>query len=222
MRDKSRPSRPAREPHPATAGDIEEAIKALTDEENERIEQSALNRIARIYRAANGRSHEDLIQEALVRILDGTRHWYKDRVSFADCLIGASWSIASAWAGHRERNKETPEYAARESDLSRTDEHGKTVSPFDTLDDPAPNTETGMIEAEITAEQEAESKALADKIEAAFADDERASIILMGFQDGMTGSQIREAFGFSEKEFRTTTRRIQRGAKRIMGEHNGK
>jgi hypothetical protein len=44
----------------------------------------------------------------------------------------------------------------------------------------------------------------------------------MGFQDGMSGPEIRAAFEFSEKEFRTTTRRIQRGAKKTMDEHNGK
>ena len=205
MRGKATPSSPVREPQPATSADIDQAIKALTDEDNERIEQSALNRIARIRGAANGRSHEDLIQEAFIRILDGTRHWYKEHVSFTDCLIGAIWSIASAWAGHRKRNKETPEYAPLESVLSKTDEQGKTVSPFDGIDDPAPNAETEMIEAEITAEREAESKALADEIEAAFANDERASIILMGFQDGMKGPEIRDSFGLSEKEFRTIT-----------------
>src|SRR5213594_655743 len=142
MEGKSTTSRTAREPEPASTAEIEQAIKALTDGDYERIEQSALNRIARIGRAANGRSHGDLIQEAFLRILDGTRHWYKERVtitdrlikepvSFADCLIGTIWSIASAWAGHRERNKETPEYAVLESVLSKTNEQGKTVSPFD-------------------------------------------------------------------------------------------
>lgn len=217
MRGKSRPTRSVRVPQPATNADIDQAIKALTDQDNERLEQSALNRIARIGRAANGRSHEDLIQEAFLRILGGTRHWYKERATFTDCLIGAIWSIASAWAGHRERNKETPDYAAPESVLSKTDERGKTVSAFAGIADPAPNAETEMIEAKTTAEQEAECKALTDKLEAAFADDERASIILMGFQDGMTGPEIRDAFGFSEKEFRTIMRRIQRHAKKIYG-----
>lgn len=222
MRGKTVISRSAREPQPATSADIEQAINALTDEDNERIEQSALNRIARIGSAANGRSHGDLIQEAFFRILNGTRHWYKERVSFADCLIGVIWSVASAWAGHRKRNKEKPEYATPETVLSKTDDQGKCVSPFDSLRDPTPTVENEMIETEISAEQEAECKVLADKIEAAFEDDERATIIIMGFQDGMGGPEIREAFDFSEKEFRTTLRRVQRGAKKILDEHNGK
>ena len=218
MKAKPTPPPPTRKSQPATRGEIDQAIKTLTHEDTERIEQAALNRIDRIRRAANRRSHEDLIQEALTRILDGTRHWYKDRVSFTKCLIGAIWSIASEWAGHRERNKELPEYAWLESDLSRTDEEGKTVSPFDGLQEPALNAEEELIDVE----REAENKALVEKIEAAFADGEKASILLMGFQDGMDGPTIRAEFGMSEKEFRTTMRRIQRGVRKMMGQHHGR
>ncbi len=222
MKGKATPSQPAPKPEPASRTEIDQAIEALTDEDTERIEQTALNRIIRIGRAANQRSHEDLIQEAFTRILDGTRHWYKDRVGFAQCLIGAIWSIASEWAGHRERNQELPEYASLESDLLRTDDSGKNTSPLDVLQSPALNVEEELIENNINVEREAENKALADKIEAAFASDDRAMIILMGFQDGMDGPAIRSAFEFSDKEFRTTTRRIQRRVNKIMDKKNGK
>lgn len=86
----------------------------------------------------------------------------------------------------------------------------------------APNVEEVLIEAEITAEQEAESKILTDKIEAAFANDDRASLILMGFQDGMKGPEIRAEFTLSEKEYRATMRRIRYGAEKILDEHHGK
>jgi len=222
MKGKPTPSQPAPKPQAATKAEIHLAIEALTDEDTERIEQTALNRINRIGRGANRRSHEDLIQEAFIRILDGTRHWFKGRVSFAQCLIGAIWSIASEWAGHRERNKELPEYASLESDLLRPNDQGKTTSPFDELQSPDLNIVEEFIETDMNAEWESENKALADKIEAAFENDERATIVLMGFQDGMDGPAIRAEFEFSEKEFRTTTRRIQRGARKIMDEHYGK
>jgi hypothetical protein len=223
MKGKATPSQPAAKPQPATRTDIDQAIEALTAEDTERIDQTALNRINRIgRRAANRRSHGDLLQEAFTRILDGTRQWHKDRVSFTQCLIGAIWSIASEWAGHRKRNKELPEYASLESDLTRTADSGKTTSPFEVIQSPALNIEEELIENSINAEREAENKVLADKIEAAFAGDERATIVLMGFQDGMDGPAIRSEFEFSEKEFRTTTRRIQRRVKKIMDENHGK
>jgi DNA-directed RNA polymerase specialized sigma24 family protein len=216
---KVKPTPPlARKSQPATRGEIDEAIKALTQEDTERIEQTALNRIYRVRRAANGRSHKDLIQEAFTRILDGTRQWYRDRVSFTDFLVGAVYSIASEWAGHRKRNKELPEYALLESALSKTDEDGKTVSPFDEVREPSPNAEEELIDAE----GEAENKALVEKIEAAFEHDEKASILLMGFQDGMDGPAIRGEFGMSEKEYRTTMRRIQRGVRKMMDEDHGR
>jgi DNA-directed RNA polymerase specialized sigma24 family protein len=212
---------PVGKPQPATRGEINQAIRALTQEDTERIEQAALNRIDRIRRAANRRSHEDLIQEAFTRMLDGTRHWYRDRgVTFAQCLIGAIWSIASEWAGHRNRNKEFPEYAQLESDLSKTDEQGRVVSPFDGLQEPSLNAEEEMIEADASTEREAENRALVERIEATFEDDEDASILLLGFQDGMDGPAIRAEFGISEKEFGTTMRRIQRGVRKMMDENH--
>ena len=218
MKVKPTPPHPARKAQPATRGEIDEAIKALRHEDTERIEQIALNRIYRVRRAANGRSDKDLIQEAFTRILDGTRQWYKDRVSFTDFLVGAIYSIASEWAGYRKRNKELPEYASLESALSKTDEDGKTVSPFDGVREPSPNAEEELIDAVA----EAENKALVEKIEALFADDEKASIVLMGFQDGMDGPAIRAEFGMPEKEYRTTMRRIQRGVRKMMDKDHGR
>ena len=168
-----------------------------------------------IRRAANGQSHDDLIQEAFTRILDGTRHWYRDNgVSFADWLVGAIYSIASEWAGHRKRNKGRPEYALLESLLSKTDEDGKTISPFDALRASDPDAEEELVDAE----DEAKNKALVEKIEAPFVGDEKASIVLMGFQDGMEGPAIRAEFVMSDKEYRTTMRRIQRQVRKIMDE----
>lgn len=217
---KVKPERPstAPQPQPATRGDIDQAIEALTPEDTERIEQTALNRIYRIRRAANGRSHYDLIQEALTRILDGTRQWYKDRVRFPDFLIGAIYSIASEWAGHRKRNAEDPEYAALESTLSKTDEDQKTVSPFDALQDTRHSPEEDLI----TAEEEEEKRALVEEILNVFKDDEKASIILMGFEDGMDGPAIRATFEISEKEYRTTMRRIRWRVGKMMGERHGR
>src|SRR5580704_7492227 len=127
---KVKPTQPqaARKPQPATRGEIDQAIEALTPADTERIDQSARNRIYAIGRAANGRSHDDLTQEAFARILDGTRHWYKDNgVGFSDWLVGAIYSIASEWAGHRKRNKKQPDYALLESVLSKTDDDGKRI-----------------------------------------------------------------------------------------------
>jgi DNA-directed RNA polymerase specialized sigma24 family protein len=208
-------------PEPATLADIEQALKILRLEDSERIRQYAANRIQLIRHAANGRSERDLMQESLIRLVDGRRRWDKARISFTQCFIGVIRSIASEWAGHRERNKELPEYARLESDLTKTDEEGRDISPFDALAEPGLNAEQGLIRAEVSAEHEAENKALVEEIEAAFANDDKASILVLGFQDGMDGPTIRAEFGISEQEFKTTMRRIRYGVRKIMEKRNG-
>ena len=216
MKTKPTPSTAPRKRQPATPGEIKQAIEALTQEDTERIEQTARNRIYRIGRATNRRDHNDLSQEALTRILGGTRHWYRDQVSFTQCLIGVIWSIASEWMGHRERNQDLPEYALLESEMTRTDDEGKLISPFDGLAAPVLNAEQQLIQASVSAEREATNKALVEKIEAELADDEKASILIMGFEDGMDGPDIRTEFGISEKEFKAAIPRIRRYVRKIM------
>jgi DNA-directed RNA polymerase specialized sigma24 family protein len=204
---------------PATQSDVIQAIESLTDEDSERLEQVATNRIIRIgRRGANGRTHEDLLQETMTRTLEGQRRWHPASVGFVPFLIGAVWSIASEWAGHRERNPDSPEYTALESQLTKENEEGDFISPFEGLKTRALNSEEQMVETEI----EAEAQALVSAIEQHFAEDENASYVLMGWQDGMDGPAIKEAFGFSETTYRAIVRRIKRNAQRIMGERHGR
>jgi len=183
------------------------------------LEQVATNRIIRIgRRATNGRTHEDLLQEAMTRTLEGQRHWYPENVGFVPFLIGVVWSIASEWAGHRKRNPDSPEYAGLESQLTKEDEEGDPISPFDRVAVCAPNSEAQMVEAETEAEQQA----LVSAIEQHFAEDENASYVLMGWQDGMDGPAIMEACGFRETTYRAIVKRIKRNSLKIMEEHDGR
>jgi DNA-directed RNA polymerase specialized sigma24 family protein len=197
----------------ATQAEIIAAMESITDEDSERLEQVAINRITRIGpKAANGRSHNDLIQEAMERTLERKRIWYPARVPFVEHLLGAIRSIASAWAGHRKRNPGSPEYAAVESQITREDDEGNSVSPFAELGDSRPTVEEAMIDADTEAEQAALLKA----IRAHFAEDENASLVLMAWEEGMDGPAIQKDLGFSETTYRSTVRRIKRNSKKIM------
>jgi DNA-directed RNA polymerase specialized sigma24 family protein len=198
---------------PATQDEIIQAIEALTPEDTERLEQVAKNRIVRIgRRAANLRTEKDLFQEAMKRILEGRRVWCPQNVEFVQFLVGAMRSIASEWAGHRKRNVDSPEYAATESQLTKEDVEGNTLSPFADLKAPAPNIEEQLVDAEI----EADRKALADSIEKHFEQDENASYVLMGWQEGMDGPTTQKEFGFSDKTYRAIVRRIKRHSQKIL------
>ena len=128
-------------------------------------------------------------------MLDGRRHWFPENVDIVKYLIGAIESIASEWAGHRNRKRLSAEYAGLESQLAREDDSGKLVSPFDGAGrDGSPNVEEEAVAADI----EAERKELADEIEAAFSVDEEASMVIIGLESGMNGPSVQQDLGWSD------------------------
>jgi hypothetical protein len=209
---------------PATSEEILRAIEALTDADNERLEQFAISRILRIgRRAAAGRSHEDLLHESLSRLIDGPRHWFPGKdVSFAECLMGVIRSLSSAWAGHRARNADSPDYAGLETELSYLNEERRLVSPFERLRDTLPTVEQSKIELEEDASRQSAARALRDAIMDNFADDELAALVLLCLEEGKNGPAIQAELNMTEPQFRTVTRRIQRRAKKIREEFYGR
>jgi hypothetical protein len=64
----------------ATAEDISRTIDTIPRHEFIRLRDFAENRVARIgCAAANGRTGDDLLHEAVTRLLEGTRHWNSGR-----------------------------------------------------------------------------------------------------------------------------------------------
>ena len=212
---------PLPKPRMATPEEISRAIDELGLADLLRLNRYAINRISCIGpHAASGRTEDDLLQTAVERLMDGTRHWFPGKAGIVSCLIGAIRSIASAWAAFRRRNADSPEYAILEAELIKEGEDGEVLSPFDVLstENASPNVEEQAIQAEI----EAERKALADEIEASCADDDSASMVLLGWQSNMDGPAIKNEFGWTETEYRTTVKRIQRRAHQIAERHYGR
>ena len=172
-------AQPQPPPRAATPQDISRAIDELSQANLVRLSHFAANRIYRIGpRAACGRAGDDLLQTAVERLLDGTRHWYPEKTDILRCLLGVIKSISSAWAGFRKRNAWSPEYATLETDLIKKDGEGEGLLLFDALS--AGNGALNVEEQAIEAETEAEQKALADEIEALCVDDEPASMVILG------------------------------------------
>lgn len=220
MKTKMKASPAPPKPEPARLDDIRHAVEALTREDTERIRQSAQNRIYWIGpHAGNGRCAEELVNEAYERILDGRRRWYKERVDFTQYVIGVIRSIASEWAGYHERNKDEnlPEFAQLESQLSKIGDDRKEIPPFDYVADTGPSVEQALIRAE----REAEDEALVKEIEARFANDDKAIMVILGIEDGMDGPAIRAEFQISEQDYKATMRRIRYGVDKIMEKRNG-
>ena len=179
----------------ATPDEVDAAIRALTSSELLKLKKYADDRADFLGPKAGGRTGDDLLQIAIVDILELTRRWNKGKVMFAGFLKGAMRSISSNWA----RSYKETETAELDTDLLRENEEGELYSPLDTARDRDPDPEM-QLSAKQTLKQ----------IEALFADDEEAQMVLMAAQDGCTPPEVRELLDLSQTEYNTVVTRIRR------------
>lgn len=206
----------------ATHAEVASAIEALARQPGDmvRLREFAKNRIARIGPwAANGRTAEELLQIATLKVLEGSRTWNPEKVDLKGLLMGAMWSIASSWAAHHGRNHQSPEYALSESgaDASASDGNGRPA--FDNLASQAPSPEDELIRMEEARER----NEIADQIGEACAGDEDALAVIAGLEDGMSLVEIRDEFGWEDNTIRAVMRRIKRRTERVLegrGDHH--
>src|SRR6516225_3493382 len=78
-----------------TAAEIVEAVKSLSTQH-----KTALMKLARVYALKTNVGHEDLLQEAWLRVLDGRREWPRS-VGVIPFLAGVMRSIAWDWQVER-------------------------------------------------------------------------------------------------------------------------
>jgi DNA-directed RNA polymerase specialized sigma24 family protein len=194
--------RPADEP-PATTDEIAAAIQALRPGELLRIRKFAYRRYWTLGRRGAGLSPEDLIQDAMMAILDGRRKWRKRRVDFVMLIIGVIKSLSSHLVDGKARDAfdDVVEYQAPEED----------TDALDRIPSPAALGPEEQLEAE---ELEREATALDGKIQDYFKDDDHALTVYQGFCESMKPAEIREC-GLSEKEYDAAQKRLKRGVRKL-------
>ena len=171
----------------ATAQECAAALRRLSDGDLRRLEQLARLRVIGLH-AVDWR---DLLHEAIVRLLDGTRQWPRD-VPLVAFLRETMRSIASDhW-----RRLERPVVVA-ESELGIDGEidgsevgHARDVA--------------GQPERQVSADE-----TLA-RIEDAFRDDDEALKVMAGMAGGKSPREIQEETGMDETRYASTQRRIRR------------
>jgi DNA-directed RNA polymerase specialized sigma24 family protein len=141
---------------------------------------------------------EDLLQEALLRILDGRRKWCPTRIGFLGCVIGAMRSIASAASKSAAKGKIPPEPLAT---IVAEDE----TSEFD-----APDAAPSVEESLIAKEERAILLARLDAFHQELAEDKEAMAVYEQLCRGIQKRDIRAALGMSDKDFWTIDRRLSR------------
>lgn len=184
---------------PATEEEVIAALEALTERQLKALKSFARWRIRGLGRASLGRDHEDLLQEAVTATLAGDRHW---NISFVDFFGHLLWSMRSISSNWRRKFDEDEPYL--ESEVVRTTPEGKESNP---MYDVASPEQDGRRVSAVKADVEHIEKLVSDS------DRSLASLIIDGWREGLTGPEIKETLGVSQKELETETRWLRRTAR---------
>jgi hypothetical protein len=198
----------------ATREEVDRAIEALSKAELLRLRKFA-DRQANLFRGADDRTGDDLLQEALrstfQRAEDGQngRRWNK-RVSFATYLFGAIRGIS----GRRKSDK-----AVLACDTFKEDAKGQEYCQFDDVTPSERNNFFGYASGDfdLAAEQSLIAKQNIKQIMEEFTDDPVATLVLQGWAEGLKRREILQQ-GLSGDQYRTAVRRIR---KKLLGPTNG-
>ena len=158
---------------------VQASVAALSDADLLRLKMSATGY------AWGAVAPDDLLQEALVRILSGKRRWPK-RVPFKDFLNGVMKSIVS---------DENRDWISSNVSAIGGDQELESIAGTEGIPD-----QSEYVAAEQGLEQ----------VEALFADDEEAGLILASRAEGDSREEICEALQMDERQYATALRRIRR------------
>lgn len=191
----------------ATPQEIEAAIKELTPANFQRLRKVAQYCLFVLYYYGGCRDTvEDLLQSAIVKVLDGTRGWRKEKVDFVGHLAGIIESDASHALERYSRGGANME-PIPVSELVRVTEEGDDCNPLDRIafDPKSPEAEL------IDRESRQATGDLVGRVLILFENDEQASEVLLHRLDGHKGPEIQKRMGISKKEYATVDQRIRRG-----------
>ncbi len=186
---------------------------ATVEEISEAIENVSLDGWAKIYAFAKIRAHfmalyggavdgPDLVQQAIVALLQERRTWKPTQVNFVGVLTGAIRSIAS---NHKAKSL-TSGYAIPESQIAPTDDGDESEALTSLRADSSLDQEQTMIQAE----REGKNVVLVEELYGFFDHDKEARDVMDGWRAGMSGSEIIEVLEIDRKGYETIAKRIRR------------
>lgn len=183
---------------PAVSHLLPAEISAAVSELSE-ADKSRLRRVAQAYSRNRPIEAEDLLHEAFVRSLDGSRKCPRD-VDVVRFLAEAMRSIASDALKAQTRGPVPCTML----------ESGEGELPFDPPD-PRPNVEQALSAAE-------EARRIKWVILDLFSDDLEAQTIAEGMMEGIEGEELRSCTGLDKKAFATKRRLVRRRIEKAFPE----
>ena len=164
------------------------ALNRLSEADLRRLEQIARYRSLGL----SDLDWRDLLQEAVTRLLAGSRRWPRD-VPLAVFLRETMRSIVSDYWRRRRTN-----VILLEADLLRTEDAGRR-DIVESAQDPSSN-----------PEREASANETLARVEEVFQDDSEARAVIIGMANGKSPKEIQEETSMTPKRYATTQRRIRR------------
>jgi RNA polymerase sigma factor (sigma-70 family) len=173
----------------ASEDEVRAQLLALDDDALDRLEVRA----AAYRRILTQQDVDDLVNEALRRVLDGCRKWPKD-VAFMAFLFQTMRSIASEW--WKRNRREVPDSQIGTSDDGEDD---------DSYLERQPAAGGGPEDAAVFAK-------FADAVEEMFANDDDVMAVIIGRVEGLSAAETREKFEMTVTAFETAQKRLRRAA----------
>jgi RNA polymerase sigma factor (sigma-70 family) len=189
----------------ATVDEVAQAIKKLQRGDLARLNAFAENRARAMRLRGSSFTGSDLLGEAVVSLLEERRHWNPKKVDFVNMLIGAMRSIASNFRNAAEKAG----YEIADSQSASPNDDGEPLSPIGLAEAVGKNAEEAAILSDLIR-----------KVEHILADDPEALVIIDGWQDGMSGTEIIEALEMSRTAYETIVRRIRRQVAALWPKRN--
>ena len=177
--------------HYASIAEATLAIAALTAADLVRIGRIAQLRAYRL----PGVEWEDLVNEAIERVLSGKRRWPMD----LPLIIFLREVIRSLTSEEWRRNAQSNLVAPRANDDG--------TDPIVMVADPSPDAERAII-----------ARDLLDQIMGLFEGDEAVLGILSGMASGQSAEEIRSHLKLTPRDYETSRRRLRRGLARRFPE----
>jgi hypothetical protein len=163
-----------------------------------RLRKTAEWRLRAIGSAAEERTADDLIHDAIESTLAKERTWKKSAVDFYGHLLSVVKSISSHWA---EQHRTVP------------------LSSFDRVDDNDAVYNELLDSARVEGyrqRDEVEDRDLVQKIERTFQDDSLVMQLMRCIKSGLNGPETQADLGISKTEYETGMKRMRRKAKQLF------
>lgn len=171
-----------------TRAEVDAVLAAFTAADWERAKAIA----AGFCGGLTGWKPNDLLQETLVKLLDGARVWRRG----LHPLVVLKTAMHSVASNARKRNEASP-----------IDEH-VVVNPLEV--DEEDKTPVAHGKVAVTPEDQTSGKQQMAALYAALGGDEELELLVMAWADGLRGAEAREELGWDEKKYDAARNRLLR------------